>query len=124
MGKYLKENLGKLDIDLAKEHWLILMFLQMEGKKHQQEIADFLFKDKGTIARAIQVLEQNGLIERQHDPEDKRQKLLSLTPKGEVVSLQFPPISKQLESIALKGLSEEQINEFKNTLTRIYFNLK
>ncbi|MCB0703895.1 MAG: MarR family transcriptional regulator [Saprospiraceae bacterium] len=124
MGKHMKSHLTGLELDLAKEHWLILIHLRKGSGLHQQEIADTFCKDKGTIARAVDLLEKENLIERRPDPTDKRQKLLFLTPKGASLGDLFPPISQEMEKQAFKDIPADQIERFKETLKTIYQNLK
>lgn len=124
LGKSLKEKLSGKSLNFAKEHYQILMQLGFQDGKHQQEIANCIYKDKGTIARAINRLEKENLIERRPSHQDKRQKLLYLTEEGKALVEEFPPMTKGIEKQALKGLDKNQIKAFKDTLITIYENLK
>ncbi len=48
----------------------------------QQDLAISTIKDKGTVARALKQLESAGILMRKVDAEDRRQKLIRLTDKG------------------------------------------
>jgi DNA-binding MarR family transcriptional regulator len=124
MGKHLKEHLAELDIELAKEHWVILLHLRAEDGQNQQILADQFYKDKGTIARAISHLEEAGLVTRKPDPDDGRQKRVFLTTYGQEISKEFIPLSQQVEAQAFRGLKKKEITAFKQVLKTIHENLK
>lgn len=54
----------------------------VKGHRHPGEIAGRLHASKFTVSRALQKLEENGLIERTIDPDDSRRVLLTPTKSG------------------------------------------
>jgi MarR family transcriptional regulator for hemolysin len=58
------------------------LIAQNSGKISQQELANQLFTDKVSIVRIVDSLTLDGLIERQTNPNDRRQHLLCVTEKG------------------------------------------
>ena len=66
--------------DLSLEHLLIIKMLYGSDGLSQQRLADFFSKDKGSITRIINTMEDRNLDVRIPDKNDKRSKLIYLTP--------------------------------------------
>lgn len=102
---------------------LILMFLKAHGSSNQEAIAEELQVDKGSIARTISKLEEKELVSREVNPNNKREKLVSLLPKAEEEFESMQDSYQQLEGIMFEGLSEEDIAITSNCLAQIAANL-
>ena len=94
IGKYISQIYRKGRIFIGKsleEHnvgqgqVMFLLELYIEDGRNQEELADVLKIDKGTTARAIKKLEDNGLIRREKDEKDKRSNRVYLTEKGKSI---------------------------------------
>lgn len=86
-GLLTKQYIGFLAIkmkDTPIERYFFPFYLisKQSGKISQQELADQLFTDKVSMVRILDVLTNDGLIERKVNPNDRRQHLLSVTAKG------------------------------------------
>ena len=80
------------------------------------ELSKSLLLDSATITGIIDRLEQNGLIERRTDPNDRRTKVIFLTEKGRKVE---KPLKKQMDEMndeVLYGLSDDEKRQFKKIL--------
>lgn len=71
----------------------------------QDEIADRIHIDKGTVARAAKKLEDGEFVSRAPDPRDRRRYLLTLTEKGETVVPTVLRIDQDWEDLIQSGLS-------------------
>lgn len=106
LGKKMNRAFQEHNIPLNIEQFALLTLIsEMPNEPSQQEIADFLEKDKSAILRAIDVLENKGYLQRTHVPDDRRINKISLTEKGKIVfehAQQFErQIIKQIESLIL-----------------------
>ena len=63
------------------EHF-VMMFLASGRKVNQETIAGYFKLDKGTIAKIHSKMEQKGLVTRTENPENHREKLVSLSLEG------------------------------------------
>ena len=102
---------------------LILMFLKAHGPSNQESIAEELQVDKGSIARTISKLEEKGLVSREVNPNNKREKLVSLLPRAEDELDQMQDSYQQLEKTMFEGLTEKDIEKTSECLSRIAANL-
>lgn len=78
----------------------------------QNDLAEKLSLPKQTICSILDNFEKKGYIKRQINPEDKRNRLISLTKKGTIFA---KPIIEDLENLyrsVLKCLSDEDIKKY------------
>ena len=78
--------------------------------------------DRTTASRAIQKLEQNGLIEKRADSVNKKIKRLFTTAKGDELAEYIVKENLYSNKIALQGLSDEEIKNFSRILNKIKQN--
>ncbi|MGD9969360.1 MAG: MarR family winged helix-turn-helix transcriptional regulator [Sulfuricurvum sp.] len=79
---YLSRQLELNGIDMTIEQFKVMIVLWKEKISTQQNIADFVGKDKASVARLIAGLEKRSLIRRTTDCSDKRCNRVTLTPQG------------------------------------------
>ena len=78
---YLNHKLEEFKINSSQLHFLFEISYQKEI--NQDKIASRCSIDKGSVARSIKKLEDNGLVVRKVDDNNRRQNKVSLTPEGE-----------------------------------------
>ena len=78
---YLNRHLEDLNINASQLHFLFEISHQRQI--NQEKIAARCNIDKGAVARSVKKLEENGLVKRQIDDNNRRQNIISLTAKGE-----------------------------------------
>ncbi len=84
------------------------MTLYLKGGINQEELSCYLKIDKGTTAKAIRKLEDEGYLVRDIDLKDKRAYKISLTPKALEVIPVIQAAAKDWENIITSGLSKEE----------------
>jgi MarR family transcriptional regulator for hemolysin len=75
----------------------------------QVDVARRLRIEGPTLTRMLDSLERDGLVERMPDPNDRRTKLLQITPQGEEVLEKIFEITDVLRARLLAGVSSEMI---------------
>lgn len=93
---YLSRQLSLHGIDMTIEQFKVMVVLWKEGSSTQQNIADFVGKDKTSVTRLIAGLEKRSLIQRTTACEDKRCNQVTLTPQGS--SLEKPTMKVLAEA--------------------------
>lgn len=119
MAAMLKAN----NIDLTPEQFLLVDLLWNQGDLSQQQLADRMQKDKNSITKLIDAIEQKGFVVREQNPADRRSNTIVLTEKGHNLKLEAKKVGISLLDKMLEGLSEEEILSFLDTMRRISNNM-
>ena len=95
-------------LGLSPYHHAILIVLERSAPETQAEIADGLGYDRGTLVGLLDELEEQKLVERKRDPEDRRRQLVRITADGKRTLTKLRALSKRLEDEFLAPLDAEQ----------------
>ena len=117
-------NFANEGIEIRFDAWLILLKLMRSEKPlNQADIADLIHRDKATITRSIKRLEQLDLITVLLNEQDKRQKIISLTKKGEALYLKGKEQVNEVIEVSKKDVEPSEYEICKQVLDKMYFNI-
>ena len=85
MGNFPRVMSVFAEFDLGKQQAFALTHLEPDEPKPMSELAASMFCDASNITGIADRLESRGLVERRSSQEDRRVKMLVLTPEGERV---------------------------------------
>ena len=88
-----------------------LNYLNRCGHSSQEEITQALFFDKGTTARALKKLEDNGFVTRSVSPHDQRCNVVDITESGKIIVVEIRKILRDWNNTITAGLSPEEKNQ-------------
>ena len=77
-----------------------------------------------TLTAMLDRMESMGLIVRQPDPKDRRNRLIALTDKARSLQDDYTKISQKMNEIYYDGFTEAEIMQFESYLQRILNNLE
>lgn len=120
--KFAQHNIYQVVSDITLDQILILSILDSDPDISQKNIALALFKDYASVTRMIELLVKKDYLKREIHQQDRRMFNLQITEKGHMTLVKLKPIILINRSHALKGLSEEQIQQFNITLNQITKN--
>jgi MarR family transcriptional regulator for hemolysin len=103
--------------------WVVLSAVSDEGIISQSALASHVHLEGATLTLLVDRVVELGLVRRQLDPKDRRVRKIELTPEGERLHRDLLVAMRKFERALLAGLSERQLTELRNTLTRIGDNL-
>jgi DNA-binding MarR family transcriptional regulator len=103
-------------LGLNPYHHAILSLLEGSAPETQAEIADALGYDRGTLVGLLDELEEQSLIERKRDPDDRRRQLVRMTADGKRTLAKVRALSKRLEDEFLAPLDAEQREQLHSLL--------
>lgn len=112
----LKRN----NIDITFEMLQVLSSLWQEQGISQQALAEKTAKDKACMTNLMANLEKKGWIMRQEDPNDRRNRLVYLTPAGEEISDRVRPLIKDFYTQTGQLMGIENLNACSNQLETLY----
>lgn len=96
-------------------------------KKHpgtsQEDIVDFFKLNKGTVAKGIKKLLEDGYVVREQNETDRRAYRLYLTSRGESLFSESESSIHEFNEILTKGFSEEEKETFRQLLKRASSNV-
>ena len=100
-----------------------LLALYEEDDTTQNALCDKVRIDQSTMAHTLKRMERDRLIVRATDPQDRRRTRITLTEHAR--DLEYPLIqaANEVNTAAVRGLSEAQITEFMRTLALLVENL-
>ena len=93
---------------LSPYHHAILALLEGSVPETQAEIADALGYDRGTLVGLLDELEEQKLVERKRDPDDRRRHLVRITGDGKRTLAKLRALARRLEDEFLAPLDAEQ----------------
>ncbi|WP_333596337.1 MarR family winged helix-turn-helix transcriptional regulator [Schleiferia thermophila] len=118
----VSKKLNTLEID--RYYYTLITIHDHQPEITQQQLADILQTDKVTTFRVVDHFCKIGYVRREVNPEDRRSLYLYITPKGEKVIPEIKKTYKAMNSICLKGISEEEKETFFKVLERIIENVE
>lgn len=118
------QTFNKLNIEITPEQFLILMALNDNDGIYQRQLANMTFKDRPNINRIVSILERGKYIVSQCSSNGRQIKQLFITDKGKSICNKILPIIFDVWNTTTKGLEENEIEQFINTLQKIEQNLR
>lgn len=119
--QYIRDRLG--DMGLQAVDGMVLRQLAGAERLRQEDIAHQIVLDKGTVARSVARLEELGLAERTVSDKCRREKLVSITPKGQEACARIRRVVDQWNQICYRGFSPAERAAYDGFLTRITENV-
>lgn len=109
---YINNSIEDLDINASQIPFLF--HIQKHSNISQEELSYNFNIDKGAVARALRKMEDQNIIQREIDDENRRRYKLSLTKKGELISKKIIKIIDIWENRIydkISYLSKEELHE-------------
>lgn len=109
--------------DITHSQWLILMMLWHKDGRNQNELTGLMYREKTTITRVIEGMEKRGLIYREIDTKDRRNKLCYLSDEGSLLKSKLIPIVREVNEQAISNIDSQEFEIFKNIIKKVLTNL-
>ncbi len=107
------------DLNITPVQYAILQTVRDRPGCDQRTLAGCIALDTSTTAGVVDRLEARGLLARRVSPEDRRVRLLALTPAGELLLAQTLPGMERTQERILEPLSPEQRRQFMELLLQL-----
>jgi MarR family transcriptional regulator, organic hydroperoxide resistance regulator len=120
--KFANAALKAEGIEITPEQWVLLKRISEREIINQRELAELSFKDPASVTRTLDLLEKNGLVRREDMAGDRRAYNLFLSDAGTDLVKRITPIAQLVRAHGLRGISEDELAQFKRTLNKIYEN--
>lgn len=104
---------------LTEATWLPLVHIaRAPTAPRQKDLAASMSLDGSSVVRLLDNLEAAGLIQRK-EGEDRRAKIILLTPRGRAIADQVETVARRVRSDALAGLSDKDIETTVRVLNQV-----
>jgi MarR family transcriptional regulator, lower aerobic nicotinate degradation pathway regulator len=117
-----RSALGEAGLGLSGMHFGALSVIDAAGPISQQELGEYVRKDRTTIVALVDDLESEGLVERRRNPVDRRAYALELTDEGREWLAAAGPALAAAEDRLLVDLDDEERAKLLDTLQRVLFS--
>ncbi len=107
------------DLNVTPVQYAILQTVRDQPGCDQRTLAGRIALDTSTTAGVVDRLEARGLLRRRVSPEDRRVRLLALTPAGELLLAQTQPGMARTQERILEPLNPEQRQQFMALLLQL-----
>lgn len=109
--------------EISYEMFQILNVLWRKSEVNQQEIANAVQKGKASVTPLIDNLCRINLVTRTEDINDRRNKIISLTPEGKLYQKKFEPLMQEFYTAFQGNISDATIKEAMAILLDVSNNL-
>lgn len=114
---YRSRKLGA-DRLCAGHHAFVLAICRSPGSS-QEKLSKELCLDKSTVARTLNTLEEKGFINREVNPENKRETLVFPTEKMHDILPEVRAVAREWNELLVSEIPEEELTVFYSVLSRI-----
>jgi len=100
------------DLGITPVQYAILQSVHNQPNTDQRTLAHLVSLDTSTTAGVVDRLEARGLLTRNASPDDRRVRLLTLTPAGEQLLADAIPCMEKVQALILAPLTPSQRKDF------------
>lgn len=121
-GFLTKQYIGQLALrmegtPIERYYFPLYIIGKNSGEISQQELADQVLTDKVSLVRILDILTEDGWIERTKNPLDRRQHLLSITEKAKPWIKEIENGLRETNEYFFEFIPEEKRSEFREMLS-------
>lgn len=121
MNRYYDRRVRNFGI--TRTQWTLLTYLSRYEGVSQTRLAEYMDLAPMTLTRQIDKLEQDGLLDRRQDSNDRRTNLIFLTEKSQPLMQHMHEIAVEAKEAALKGFDDKDRDMFRDFLMRVRENM-
>ena len=124
-GRLLRRNFDRRarDHGLSRSRWQVLWHLAREEGIKQAELAERMDVAPISLTRQLDNLEQEGLVARRRDEQDRRCFRIYLTAAAQPALTILRELAQEVREQAFDGLSEQEVIQLQQLLSRVRQNL-
>ncbi|UFZ03363.1 MarR family transcriptional regulator [Bradyrhizobium ontarionense] len=104
---------------LSRQEWRILAALGEQPRLPTKEIGRLTTLDKMNVSRAMQSLEVRGIVTRSRDPEDGRERIVTLSAAGRALYRKIVPYALAREADLLDVLTREEVATLNTVIDKL-----
>lgn len=106
-------------IEISGGQGRILFILWKTDNLTISEISEKISLAKNTVSVVINGMVNKGIVERNINPQNRRQTIVSLTEYAKSLQVKYEAVSQQMNMLFYRGFSEKEQKQFEQYLARI-----
>ena len=110
-------------LNITPEQFLVMDALWDEGVLTQQQIADYLLKDKNSVVKLVDGLEDRNLVRRASNPKDRRQNLIEVTEYAMGIKDKVTKVAMDAVDKIINGITKDDMQIFIRVLSKMAENM-
>lgn len=122
MDRALNGRLKKYGVSFGQ--WPFLMTLWAEEGLTQRELSRRVSSEEGTTTRTLDRMEADGLIRREANITDRRQRIIYLTNKGKSLRDKLVPEALAISGLTTGQLTAKEVGALRSALKKMVGSLK
>jgi len=123
LSRPFQKNVAK-QYSLSPADWCVLNTLVYMPGVASHEICKISGLIPMNVSRAVSAVRKRGLIREQIDPDNRKRKLLSLTPEGLALYRKVAPHARRETKFMLEGMSREEVATLGSLVERLIARLE
>lgn len=108
---------------ITRQQWLVLIALMRQEPVNQTTLANYLEVEPMSLCRMADRLQAAGMLERHPDPNDRRVRLLYLSPAAKELLGELRRHGAKVMDLATSGFTPQQKDDFLESLEKVRANL-
>lgn len=117
--RIFERMLNENGIEISGGQGRILFVLWKKDHLTISEISEQTSLAKNTVSVVVDGMVRKGIVERETNPSNRRQTIISLTDYAQSMREQYEAVSRQMNQLFYQGFSEREQKEFESFLARI-----
>ena len=117
--RIFERMLSENGIEISGGQGRILFVLWKKDHLTISEISEQTSLAKNTVSVVVDGMVRKGIVERETNPSNRRQTIISLTDYAQSMREQYETVSRQMNQLFYQGFSEQEQKEFESFLARI-----
>lgn len=109
--------------NITPEQFMVMDTLWDEGVLTQQQIADYLLKDKNSVVKLVDGLEDRKLVRRVSNPKDRRQNLIEVTEYAIEIKDKVTTAAMEAVDKIINGITKEDMLTYIKVLSKMAENM-
>lgn len=112
------------ELGLSHRESEVLLALERNPSRSQDDIADILLIDKSSVTRCLASLEEKGLVVRTANPTDRRATTVTPTEKALELAPKIREINGRWSRFMQDAMTEEEWEVFHTSLEKVFRNVR
>ena len=120
---YSRQCFRDKNFDITPEQFVVLEALIQQDGLYQRQLGEITLKDRPNMTRIINILENNGYVERRSDVNKRKVYKIYLTEKAKNNFKYMASVANDYRSTMINGISKDELDLCMEVLNKVLNNL-